>query len=72
MPYFNRFDVCEAYYVYALHYHRGQGSKEYAVFGRLANIGFDPSRLLYGEENLSENGREIYNRLVSGEARVRA
>ena len=63
MFYFNRFDICEAYYCFACDYHSGQGSKEYAIFGRLDKLGFKPSpNLLLG--SLSENSAEIYMSLV--------
>ena len=62
---FDRFDICEAYYVFAMLWHKGQWSKEYEIFGRLNRIGFKPSPMLSGSENLTENGQEIYNRLVN-------
>ncbi len=55
MVYFSRFDICEAYYLYASHYHSGQSSEVYKIFGRLSKIGFKPSVSL----SLPENGREI-------------
>lgn len=59
---FDRFDICEAYYLFASDYHEGQWSKLYKVFGRLNKIGFKPGmNLRY--ESLSENGKEIYNQL---------
>lgn len=61
---FDRFDVCEAWYVYASLYHGGQGSKLYQVFGRLQRIGFRPRPSL-GEDTLGENARYIYDSLVS-------
>lgn len=65
MPYFDRFDICEAWYCYAAHYHAGQWSPEYAIFGRLLDMGFRPLPSLGGTpENLTENGRAIYDRLV--------
>lgn len=61
--YFDRFDVCEAYYVYAMLHHGGQYSKEYAILGRLARIQFRAD-YLNGPEDLQENAREIYEKLV--------
>jgi len=59
---FNRFDICEAWYLIACDQHTGQNSELYAVFGRLINLGFIPRPgLCY--ESLSDNGQEIYNRL---------
>lgn len=61
--YFDRFDICTAYYLYATHYHNGQNSAEYRIFGRLAKIGFSP-RVGLELDDLSENERAIYNKLV--------
>lgn len=64
--YWNRFDICEAWYVFAMLWHGGQWSPEYLIFGRLQQIGFRPSlSLSRGPESLNDNGREIYDRLVS-------
>lgn len=60
---FDRFDICEAYYLYAYDYHDGQYSKTYEIFGRLHNMGFKPSPLLC-YDLLSDNGKEIYDNLV--------
>ena len=60
---FERFDICEAYYLYATLWHNGQGSESYRIFARLEKIKFKPG-LLLSLESLSENGRAIYNRLV--------
>lgn len=62
--YFDRFDICEARYLYVADYHGGQGSELYKVFGRLNNLGFKPSPLL-SYDNLSENGKDIYDNLVN-------
>jgi hypothetical protein len=64
MPYFNRFDVCEAYYMYACLYHNGQWSKEYKIFGRLHKIKFKPASSLT-VETLDENARLIFDNLVA-------
>lgn len=61
--YFDRFDIAEAYYLFASHYHGGICSKEYAYFGRLEKIGFKPGICL-DYNNLSDNGKEIYNNLA--------
>ena len=62
--YWDRFDICEAYYVFAMLWHGGQWSDEYATFGRLARLNFSPSPMLAGPENLSDNGQEIYAQLI--------
>ncbi len=67
----NRFDICEAFYVYATLHHRGQGSKEYAIFGRLERIGFSASFQNVDPDKLTDDGKYLYERLVSGESKVR-
>jgi len=62
--YFDRFDICEAYYLYFCDYHGGQGSREYARLSRMTHY-FKPRPSLSQPEDLSENGREIYYQLVS-------
>jgi hypothetical protein len=64
--YFDRFDICEAYYVYATNYHQGQYSKEYTIFGRLHKLEFEPSLSIkeYGKKGLTENGEMIYSNLI--------
>lgn len=70
--YFDRFDICEAYYLFAAMYHEGQWSREYAIFGRLNRLGFRPGACgINGPDDLTENAREIFERLVSGERKVR-
>jgi hypothetical protein len=65
MPEFNRFDICEAYYLFASEYHSGQWSKEYQIFGRLNNIQFKCRDFLRSRDDLSENSQLIYDNLVS-------
>ena len=62
--YFDRFEICLAYWSYANDYHEGQFSAIYKIFGRLDNIKFNPSPFFNGYEDLSENVKEIYNSLV--------
>ena len=60
--YFNRFDICEAYYLFFSDYHSGMFSEFYR---RLSTMGeyFKPSPLLC-YENMTENGQMIYDNLV--------
>ena len=62
--YFDRFDICEAYYVYATLYHAGQFSSEYEIFGRLDRIGFDARPSLSDRAGLTENGQSIFDMLT--------
>jgi hypothetical protein len=58
MMYFDRFDICEAYYLALSHCHGGQWSREYERLCGLMRY-FKPSPML-SVESLSDNGREIY------------
>ncbi len=64
----NRFDICSAWYVYAVLYHGGQSSREYKILGRLVNILFAPGRIPQSKlaDGLTANGLKIYHRLVDG------
>lgn len=66
-PYFDRFDICEAYYLFASLYHSGQFSKEYRIFGRLNRMGFNLGHSGLSYERLSENARGIFIRLAAKE-----
>ena len=59
----DRFDICEAWWLYARDYHEGQGSQSFEILGRLHRLGFRPSRD-FEVENLTQNGLDIYERLV--------
>ena len=63
---FDRFDICEAYYAYAVEHHQGQWSPEYSYFGRLLRMGFKPSPALKekGFIALSVNGGKIFDQLI--------
>ena len=61
---FDRFDICEAHYVFAMLWHGGMGSSLYAKFAQFERIQFRPSPSLSGPENLTENGLEIYQQLL--------
>jgi hypothetical protein len=56
--YFDRFDICEAYYLALSHCHGGQWSKEYARLCRMREY-FKPSPML-SVETLTDNALEIY------------
>jgi hypothetical protein len=66
--YFDRFDICEAYYLAFSHCHGGQWSREYARMCAMMRY-FKPSPYL-SVDSLSENAREIYDavcaRLLGG------
>ena len=59
----NRFDICEAWYLFAGEWHEGQGSDTYAIFGRLDRIKFRPSPML-STRSLSPNCRLILAGLI--------
>ena len=58
--YFDRWDIVEAHYWFAVHYHGGQFSDLYAKLCRISRY-FKPSILSNGPS--SENACEIYNNL---------
>ena len=60
--YFDRFDICEAWYLALSHCHSGQWSAEYSRLSSLTEF-FNPSPMLC-VESLSENGLEIYQDAV--------
>jgi hypothetical protein len=60
--YFNRADICEAWYLFLVNYHWGQGSDMYARLSRMLRY-FKPGPMLR-YESLSENGQVIYDNLV--------
>jgi hypothetical protein len=68
-PYFDRFDICEAHYLYA------RVHSEYATIARLNSMGFSPGLSLQShdepERALSENGQAIYYQIIKrkGDAR---
>lgn len=68
--YFDRFDICEAYYLAFSHCHGGQRSREYARMCAMARY-FKPSPML-SVDSLSDNAREIYDsacaRMLGGAA----
>ena len=59
----NRFDICEAWYVFASEWHQGQGSATYAILGRLDRMQFRPSPIL-SKRSLSPNGHLILVGLI--------
>lgn len=65
MPYFDRFDIVEAWCVFLCQWHDGRG-RGWSSYGRLSRLlsYFKPNALLLNECDLSENGRLIYDALV--------
>ena len=68
MAYFNRFDIAEAHYLFARHYHMG-GDTVRRDFERLNRIRFKPGLSLCQHDDpalaLTENGAEIYAMLAA-------
>ena len=63
MPYFDRFDICEAWFLYLAEWHGGQGSPEYHAMATFHRIRFGPATGL-DRRSLSENGRDILASLI--------
>jgi len=63
---FNRYAIFDAYYMFASLYHGGQGSKEYAYFGRLDKLGYKAGLGASSQnpDRLDESAREVFDRLV--------
>ena len=57
MLYFDRFDICEAYAVYAWDW------GNYALWSRIQRLGFRPRVGLRNRLDLTTNGRAIYDAL---------
>jgi len=58
---FDRFDICEAWYLYLCDYHGGQWSKEYNRLSRMTAYFKPRNNLSFG--TLSENAQDIYREL---------
>lgn len=61
---FNRFDICTAFYMFAMLYHGGQNSKEYRIFGRLQKINFKVVFTRTSPSDMNDNTKEIYKNLL--------
>jgi hypothetical protein len=59
----DRFDICDAHYVFATLWHSGQGSKVYGYFGRLARMGYKPGLCAAQGKLNSEGSRAAYRSL---------
>lgn len=59
--YFNRYDICEAYYFFLSDTHTGQFSTKYKRLSKLTKY-FKPS--LLAKEPTTENAKEIYAELL--------
>jgi hypothetical protein len=62
---FNRFNICRAWYVYALECHSGQFSRAYKIFGRLEKLQFAFGGSNPSYEGLDEEEKLIYDGLVA-------
>lgn len=66
-PYFDRFDICEAAYVYAGDYNVGgftalpTDTRHRDILGRLSRMHFKPGTAAEGRSHLSDGGREWYD-----------
>src|SRR5262245_59788519 len=60
---FDRFDVCAAFYWYAVQYNNGQGSKGDLIIGRLMKLAYKPSQAIQHGE-LNHNAALIFHKLA--------
>lgn len=63
--YYDRYDICEAWWLYLSTYHAGMGSSLYARLSRLQRA-FSPRQSLHNESDLTPNGQAIYLNLLKG------
>ncbi len=63
---FDRFQVCVAYYRFAAEWHRGARSSEYAILGRLCELGFKPGAAASGRLDKEDwpDARDLLARLI--------
>jgi hypothetical protein len=59
----DRFDICEAYYCFAVDWHEGQTDPIYQIASRLYRIGFK-ARPNLSFETLTPNAMVIYEKLI--------
>ena len=59
---FDRYDICEAWYLFAADYNGGGGHWLYAKLSQLVRMGFKPAPGLCWD-SLTENGQTIYRNL---------
>lgn len=60
MPYWDRFDICEAYLAIDMDWNIGGLVDGKSYSSQLDKIGFKASPLFNGFKSLSENGKDIY------------
>ncbi len=65
-PRFNRFDICEAWYIFASDYHSGQGSYLFGKLYQLHKMGFRPAPFVreHQTRELDPNARDILANLI--------
>jgi hypothetical protein len=59
----DRFDICDAFYVFGVLWHGGQGSKAYGYLSRLANMGYKPGHTVQKGKLESPGARAVYREL---------
>lgn len=72
MAFFDRFDICEAYYLFELDWNKGGWLRERASNRRrhestdvqLHRMGFKPGAACLNYDTLSENAKDIYSDLL--------
>ena len=60
---FDRMDICNAYYVFGMLWHGGQGTREYGYLSRLARMGFKPGEQAQRGRLLDPGARAVYREL---------
>ena len=66
--FFDRFDICEAWWVFLAEYHSGVNGPGFAPYNRLsqlAHVDFNPGPGINTRDDLTDNGQAIYDDLVA-------
>jgi hypothetical protein len=59
----DRFDILEAYYVFGMLWHGGQGCERYAYMGRALNAGYRPGLSAQHGKLTTSGARAVYRSL---------
>lgn len=68
----DRFDICLAYYVFAMYFHGGQGSATYSIYNTFHRLRYEPRAMANGDGTRSmlahgedySNARDILAGLI--------
>jgi hypothetical protein len=67
VAHFDRWDVCAAWYCFAVNYHEGQYTKTYRILGRLKRLHVKLPASVVDRQELEANAAEIYLDLAAAQ-----